>query len=39
MALRSEDGAWKEAARQAFFEVMNPKMFSDTLPDAPAAKK
>lgn len=39
MALRSEEGPWKEAARQAFFEVMNPKMFSDTLPDAPAAKK
>ena len=39
MALRSEDGAWKEPARQAFFEVMNPKMFSDSLPDAPAAKK
>ncbi len=39
MALRSEEGPWKEAARQAYFDVMNPKMFSDTLPDAPAAKK
>lgn len=39
MALRSEEGPWKEPARQAFFEVMNPKIFSDSLPDAPAAKK
>jgi HEAT repeat protein len=26
MALRSEAGAWQEPARQAFFEVMNPKV-------------
>ncbi len=35
MALRSEEGPWKELARQAFFEVMNPKAFVDSLPDAP----
>lgn len=38
MALRGMPGAWQEPARQAFFEVMNPKMFTDALPDAPGAK-
>ncbi|MFO0664516.1 MAG: HEAT repeat domain-containing protein [Polyangiaceae bacterium] len=35
MALRSEPGAWQDAARQAFFEVMNPKVVVEALPDAP----
>jgi HEAT repeat protein len=33
MALRSEEGPWKEAARQAFFEVMNPKIATEILPE------
>lgn len=35
MALRSEAGPWQAAARQAFFEVMNPKVALEALPDAP----
>jgi hypothetical protein len=35
MALRSEAGPWQEAARQAFFEVMNPKVVIDAIPEAP----
>lgn len=38
MALRSEQGPWQEQARQAFFEVMNPKLTGEKLPDAPEAK-
>ncbi len=33
MALKSEDGPAKELARQAFFEIMNPKVVLDTLPE------
>jgi HEAT repeat protein len=33
MALRQEPAPLGELARQAFFEVMNPKAVSDTLPD------
>jgi hypothetical protein len=34
MALKSEPGPAQELARQAFFELMNPKMSSDAIPDA-----
>jgi len=34
MALKSEAGPAQEAARQAFFELMNPKMSTDAIPDA-----
>jgi hypothetical protein len=34
MALKAEDGPAKELARQAFFEIMNPKMTTDSVPDA-----
>ncbi len=37
MALRSEPGPVAEMARQAFFEVMNPKVATEHLPDAPKA--
>lgn len=37
MALRNEQGALGEMARQAFFEVMNPKITGEKLPDAPKA--
>lgn len=43
MALKSESGPQQDPARQAFFELMNPKMTSDALPEqkaggAPAPK-
>ncbi|MDF2694536.1 MAG: hypothetical protein K0S65_2919, partial [Labilithrix sp.] len=34
MALKSEQGPAQELARQAFFELMNPKMSTDAIPDA-----
>jgi HEAT repeat protein len=34
MALKSEDGPAKALASQAFFELMNPKISSEALPDA-----
>jgi HEAT repeat protein len=37
MALKSEDGPVKEMARQAFFDLMNPKMSEDTLPEPKTA--
>ncbi len=38
MTLRHEPGELGELARKAFFEVMNPKVVSDRLPDAPSAQ-
>lgn len=38
MALKSEDGPAKELARQAFFELMNPKATTEALPEAKDAK-
>ena len=35
MALRTEQGPVAELARQAFFEVMNPKLSAEALPEAP----
>lgn len=37
MALRNEQGPLGEMARAAFFEVMNPKISGEKLPDAPKA--
>jgi len=37
MALRNEPAPLGELARVAFFEVMNPKVVTDKLPDAPAS--
>jgi len=37
MALKSEDGPAKDLARQAFFELMNPKMSTDSVPEAKGA--
>ncbi len=37
MALKSEQGAAQELARQAFFELMNPKLTTDAIPEAKAA--
>ena len=37
MALRNEAAPLGEIARQAFFEVMNPKISEERLPDAPKA--
>lgn len=37
MALKSEDGPVKELARQAFFELMNPKMSEESLPEPKTA--
>jgi HEAT repeat protein len=34
MALKSQEGPSKDLARQAFFELMNPKMSLDAIPDA-----
>jgi len=34
MALKSEAGPSQELARQAFFELMNPKMTIDAIPEA-----
>lgn len=38
MALKSETGPSKELAREAFFELMNPKMTVDSVPEAKDAK-
>ncbi len=38
MALKNETGAWQEAAKKAFFEVMNPKLTTEKLPDQPSAQ-
>ena len=38
MALRGEQGPVGPLAKQAFFEVMNPKVTNEALPDAPKAK-
>lgn len=37
MALKSENGPQQELARQAFFELMNPKQTSESLPEPKAA--
>jgi hypothetical protein len=34
MALKGEKGPHAEPARQAFFEVMNPKVVTEAIPDA-----
>jgi HEAT repeat protein len=34
MALKSEQGPGQELSRQAFFELMNPKMSTDAIPEA-----
>ncbi|MGH7297292.1 MAG: HEAT repeat domain-containing protein [Polyangiaceae bacterium] len=39
MALRSEPGPLGELARQAFFEVMNPKATAESVPESPKALK
>jgi HEAT repeat protein len=39
MALRSEPGTTGELARQAFFEVMNPKATAESVPESPKAQK
>jgi hypothetical protein len=39
MALRSEPGPLGEMARQAFFEVMNPKAAAESVPESPKAQK
>ncbi len=39
MALRGEKGPVGALARQAFFEVMNPKLTTEALPENAAAKK
>ncbi len=38
MALKSESGPAQEMARQAFFELMNPKASTEVLPEAKDAK-
>ena len=38
MALKNEQGAWQDGAKKAFFEVMNPKLTTDKLPDQPSAQ-
>jgi len=38
MALKSEQGPAQELARQAFFELMNPKATTEALPEAKDAK-
>jgi HEAT repeat protein len=38
MALKSEQGPAQDLARQAFFELMNPKASTETLPEAKDAK-
>jgi hypothetical protein len=38
MALRSEPGPLGEMARQAFFEVMNPKTVVESVPESPKAQ-
>jgi HEAT repeat protein len=39
MALRGEPGPVAELARQAFFEVMNPKASAESVPESPKAEK
>ena len=39
MALRGEPGALGELARQAFFEVMNPKSSAESVPESPKSLK
>jgi HEAT repeat protein len=39
MALRNEAGPLGEMARQAFFEVMNPKATAESVPESPKAQK
>jgi HEAT repeat protein len=39
MALRSEPGALGPLARQAFFEVMNPKAVVESVPESPKAQQ
>ncbi len=39
MALRYEPGPVAELARQAFFEVMNPKANAESVPESPKASK
>jgi hypothetical protein len=39
MALRSEPGPVGEIAKQAFFEVMNPKATAESVPESPKAQK
>jgi len=39
MALRSEPGATGELAKQAFFEVMNPKSTAESVPQSPKAQQ
>jgi HEAT repeat protein len=39
MALRGEPGALGELARQAFFEVMNPKSSAESVPESPKSMK
>ena len=38
MSLKNEPGAWQEASKKAFFEVMNPKLSTEKLPDSPSAQ-
>ncbi len=38
MALRHEPGALGEMSKKAFFEVLNPKAISDSMPDAPKGR-
>ena len=37
MALKGENGPAQEMARQAFFELMNPKMVTDAMPEQKSA--
>jgi HEAT repeat protein len=39
MALRSESGPVGEMARKAFFEIMNPKASSESVPESPKAQQ
>ncbi len=39
MALRTEPGPLGDLARQAFFEVMNPKATAESVPESPKAQK
>jgi hypothetical protein len=39
MALRGEPEPLGEMARQAFFEVMNPKSTAESIPESPKAAK
>jgi HEAT repeat protein len=38
MALKGEAGPWQDAAKKAFFEVMNPKLTTEKLPEAQSAQ-